>query len=197
MAPSGSVVIAVHYQNEVLHPDGQIRVGVAADSPARAGLIDAAARLLTGARAKGVPVISVRIAFRPDHADVITNCRLFRDVAASGAMRDGSWGAEFFADLGPQPGEFVVTHSRNNPFYGSPLEQVLEKLQAKRLIFAGIATNYAVEHGVRHAADLGFEVVIARDACSAAEPDLHEASLRTMSRLATIGLVDDILNEFG
>ena len=188
------VVIAIHYQNEVLHPQGGIRVGVAADSPERAGLIEAAGRLLTGARSLGVPVISVRIAFRPDYADVIANCRQFSDIVSSGVMIEGSWGAGFHEALGPLEGEFIVTHTRNNPFYGSALEQVLTKLGATQLIFAGIATNYAVEHGVRHASDTGWDVVVASDACSAGDRTLHDASLRSLSRLAAILTVEEILS---
>src|SRR5579883_2668163 len=39
---SKSVVLALHYQNEVLHPDGKIRVGVAEGDTGRANLIRAA-----------------------------------------------------------------------------------------------------------------------------------------------------------
>ena len=145
-----TVCLAMHYQNEVLHGQGKIKVGVAAGDPKREAIVAAAKKLLDGARAKGVPVVSVRIAFRPDHADVIQNCPIFRAVAKSGAMAEGSWGAEFHEGLGPLPHEFVVKHSRINGFYGSPLEQVLHQLGARRLIVAGIATNSTVEHTVRH-----------------------------------------------
>ena len=184
-----TALLALHYQNEVLHPGGRIRVGVAEDDPRRAGVISSARTLLATARAAAVPVISVRIAFRADHADVIQNCRIFRNVVALRAMVDGSWGADFADGLGPLPGEFVVKHTRTNAFLGSPLEEVLRCLGARKLVAAGISTNSVVEATVRHASDCGYEVTVIRDACSAGECDLHEASLRNMAYVADIATV--------
>jgi nicotinamidase-related amidase len=179
-------LLALHYQNEVLHPDGKIRVGMAKDDPARVAVITAAKRLIGGARRAKVPVVSVRIAFRPDYKDVIRNCPIFRNVVKLGAMAEGSWGAEFHDGLGPEAGELVVKHGRVNAFYGSPLEEVLRVLGATRLAIAGVATNSVVEHTARHAADMGFEVTVASDACSSGDRGLHEASLRNLALVADI-----------
>jgi nicotinamidase-related amidase len=42
---------------------------------------------------------------------------------------------------------------------------------------------------VRHASDLGYDVWVAADACSAADPAVHEASLASMRLIATVGTV--------
>lgn len=190
---TSTVLVAMHYQNEVFDPRGKIRVGVAAEDPNRAALKHNAARLLAGTRALGIPVVSVRIAFSPGHADVIQNCKIFRDVVANDAMVEGSWGAAFHEDLGPIGNEFVVKHSRVNAFYGSQLEEILRVLRAERLIMAGIATNSVVETSARHAADMGYEVIVASDACSCARPELHQASLENMRYIADVMTVDDVL----
>ena len=191
----GTVLIAMHYQNEVLDPRGKIKVGIAAEDPNRSTLRQNAARLLTGARDHGIPVISVRIAFNPGHADVIQNCKIFRDVVANGAMVEGSWGAEFHEGLGPIGDEFIVKHSRVNAFYGSQLEEILHVLKADRLIMAGVATNSVVETTARHAADVGYEVIVASDACSCARLALHEASLENMRYIAEVRTVEQLLDE--
>ena len=36
IAPARSVLLALHYQNEVLHAGGKIRIGIAEESPERA-----------------------------------------------------------------------------------------------------------------------------------------------------------------
>jgi nicotinamidase-related amidase len=187
------VLLALHFQNEVLHAQGKIKVGVAAMSPDRQALVERAGRLLAGARQARVPVISVRIAFRPDHKDVIQNCRIFRNVVAARAMTEGSWGAEFHEGLGPVGDEFVVTHNRVNAFFNSPLEGALRALGAERLIVAGVSTNSVVETTVRHAADMGYEVFVVADACSAGDPRLHEASLDNMRFVAEIISTEEIL----
>ncbi|MDB5819709.1 MAG: cysteine hydrolase [Rhizobacter sp.] len=190
--PSITVVLALHYQNDVLHPDGKIRVGIGADSPDRARVIEAATALLAGARERGWPILHVRVAFRPDGADIIQNCAIFKAVHASGATREGTWGAEFYTPLAPDaasPREFVVKHSRIDAFYGSPLDETLRRCNAARLVIAGVATHSVVESTVRHAADIGFDTWVAADACAAALPAVHEASLASMKLIATVSTV--------
>jgi len=186
---SHNVLIALHYQNDVLHVDGKIRVGLATDSPVRGQVIAAASRLLAGARARGWRIVHVRVAFRPDGSDIVQNCPIFRAVAASGAVRDGSWGAAFFDALAPDtasPRERTVTHTRINAFYGTTLAELLNDCGAERLVIAGVATHSVVESTVRHAADMGYDVWVAEDACAAADLGVHAASLASMRLIATV-----------
>jgi len=187
-------VLALHYQNDVLHPDGKIRVGLDADSGARQRLLDNAAALLEGARSHALPIVHVRIAFRPDYADLLPNCEIFRNVATIGAVPEGEWGSAFYDGLHPLAGsarEFVVKHTRISAFYGTPLEETLRLLGARRLVVAGVATHSVVEGTVRHAADIGFSVMVAEDACASADPAVHEASLASMRLIAQTGSVRD------
>src|SRR5258708_17038073 len=195
-SPVTDVVFALHYQNEVLPPEGRIRLGVAEHSAERVAVIEAAKRLLAGARAHDVPVISVRIAFTPDYADVRTNAEIWRRVVANKVMVEGSWGAEFYDELGPLPGEIVVTHSRNNAFYASSLKEIVDRLSPSRLIIAGIATNFVVESTARHASDAGYDTVVVADACSAASAETHRASLASLAMLATITTADEMIAEW-
>ncbi len=189
-----TAVVALHYQNEVLHADGKIRLGVAEGGIGRKQVIERAGHLLAGARAAGVPVVSVRIAFRPDHADVLQNAQIFRDVVRLGAMTEGSWGAQFLDGLGPAEGEFVVNHNRIGAFHGSSLGDILRLLGVGRLVVAGVATSSVVVTTVGQAVDLGYEVIVAQDACSAARPEMHYAALDIMSVVAEIATVDEVLS---
>jgi nicotinamidase-related amidase len=190
-----TAVLAIHYQNEVLHPEGRIRLGVAEGDVRRISLIEAARHLLAGARAHSVPVVSVRIAFG-DFAEVAQNAEMWRRIVAGGLMEEGSWGAEFYEGLAPLPGERVVTHSRNDAFYKSSLGAVLKELRPQRLVIAGIATNFAVESTARHASDAGYDVVITEDACSAASREAHRASLATLAMLAEVTSVAAVVASF-
>lgn len=185
-----TVLLALHYQNEVLHPEGRIRLGVAEAAEGRGIVVAAARRLLTGARRAGIPIVHVRIAFPLGHRGVRTNAPIFRNVVASGAMEEGSWGAGWHDGLEPATDEAVVTHGRVNAFFESTLEKVLGDLGATRLIMAGVATNSVVEHSARHAADMGYEVVVAADACSAARSEVHEAALFNISLIGDVSSVD-------
>jgi biuret amidohydrolase len=174
-----TAVVALHYQNDVIHPDGKIHAGVG--DPA---LIGNARKLLRGARRAGVPVVSVGIVFRPGHRGVVTNSPMFEAAVRSSALVEGSWGAEFHEQLKPRRGELVVRHSRINAFYGSDLE----------LVLGSLGTHSTVEHTARHAADIGYEVVVAADACTAADPELHTAGLRALAlHVSRVATVDEIL----
>lgn len=192
--PGRSAVLALHYQNEVLHPDGAIRLGVAEGDAGRGGVVAAAAALLEGARVCGVPVIHVRIAFRDGYRDVIRNCAIFRNVVVRGAMVEESWGAAFHAGLGPAPGEAVLTHTRISAFYGTDLHRRLDAMDVGHLVIAGVATNSVVETTGRHAADVGWMVTVARDACSAADPALHSAALSNMALLGEVASAGEIVD---
>ena len=194
--PARTVLLALHYQNEVVHPQGKIRLGIAEASPERAAVIAAAQRLLARARAHNVPVISVRIAFSPGHAELIANAEIWRCVAASGAMVEGSWGADFYAGLEPLPGELTVTHRRNDAFHGSPLADRIALFRPERLVIAGISTTFVVESTARTASDMGYRVTIAADACSSGSRAMHEASLAALALLTEISTVDAIVAGF-
>ena len=195
--PTDSLVLALHYQNENCHPEGKIKVGIGKGEQAwRSAMLAAARRLLDGARGCGVPIIHIRLAVRADYRDVTQNGPLFRQWVELNAWQEGTWGVEFCEGLGPLGDELVVTHIRNNPFFGSPLETLVAMRRPCRLICAGVSTAYAVESTVRHASDLGYEVVVAADACSTATRERHESALTVMALIATISQVDPIVQSF-
>ena len=192
-----TALVALHYQNEVVHAHGRIKLGVGDDEGARNAFVTRAGRLLAFARSVQIPVVSVRIAFRPDHADVIANCPIFRNVVAQRAMVEGSWGAKFHEGLGPAEGEFVVDHARVNAFHGSRLEEILRVLKADRLILAGVATNSVVSTTAACAADMGYEVTVIADACSSGNARLHEACLENMQLIAEVISLQSLEDRLG
>lgn len=186
-----AATLALHYQNDVLHADGKIALGLAQQPDKRVRLIAGAGRFLTAARMAAMPIIHVHIQFQPDGSDIIQNNDMFRAVHASGAMREGSWGAAAFDALAPMAGEAVLTHTRVNAFYGSQLERTLDAGGIKQLYLGGIATNSVVEHTARHAADMGYEVTAIEDACATARDDLHAAALENITLIGSVMSITD------
>ena len=187
-------VLALHYQNDVLHPDGKIRLGLGSELQ-RNALLEAAGSLLEGARSRGWPIFHVRIAFRPDYANLPRNMPIMRRTVEVEAVRDGHWGSEFMAGLEPQdnPSEFVITHTRISAFVGTSLTNLLRDRGVRRLLVGGVATHSVVEGTVRDAADQGFDVCVATDACAAADPRAHEAGLASMAHIATLSTVREAM----
>ena len=195
LARRGTAVLSLHYQNEVLHEDGRIRVGLAPGDPRRAAVIAGAARMLAWGRAHELPMVFVRIAFRPGHVDVIRNCKVFRDVVRLDAAVDGTWGAEFLPALAPRaqaPREFTLTHQRVGAFHGTSLRDLLDALKVRRLVVGGVSTHSVVATSVAAAADAGYELAVVADACASADPALHEYALRSMELVADVCRMDQL-----
>ena len=190
MSAADVAVLALHYQNDVLHPEGKIRVGLDGDGGTRQRLLRGASDLLRGARMGGLPIVHVRIAFRPDYADLLANCDIFRNVAAIGAVPEGQWGSAFYEGLQPLAGsarEFVVKHTRISAFYGTPLRRCACWARAGWWWRAYYALG-----GRGHGAPrrrYRFHVMVAEDACASADPAVHDASLASMRLIAQTGSV--------
>ncbi len=193
MPKAHTAVLAIHYQNENCHPNGKIRVGIAADADWRWERLGNAKRLLDGARAAGAAIIHVRLAVPPDYRGVSANTDLIREWMALSAWQEDTWGTAFIESLEPHADDFVITHTRNSAFYNTTLDEILFQLGVRNLVCAGVSTAYAVEGTVRHATDIGYKVTVAADACSTATHAQHENALAAMKPLASIKTVDEIL----
>jgi nicotinamidase-related amidase len=184
---SSTVMLPLHLQNEVIHPDGQIRAGFGDDQKGRAEFVSAASRTLQAASISGIPRVFIRMAFQAGGTDLPDNCELYRFVKHNEIMREGSWGAEFFDSLAPDTAsDVIMSHNRVNAFYATQLEQVLSDYGCEHLVLFGVATHSVVEHTARHAVDLGLRVSIVSDACSAFPRERHEASLSAIGNLVTL-----------
>ncbi len=190
------VLLALHYQNENCHPDGKIKVGIAADAPWREQRLSNAKRLLDKMRTANVPIIHVRLAVDPNYADVAVNTPIIRQWVELGAWKEGSWGVQFIDGLQPQDRELVITHTRNSVFHGCTLPDALIAMAADHLYVAGVSTAYVVEGSVRHATDIGYPCTVVGDACSTATQAQHENALTALSLLAEIVTVDDVVDRF-
>lgn len=193
--PTDLVLLALHYQNENCHIDGKIKVGIKQDADWRYDTLNTAMKLFAGVREQNIEIVHVRLAVRPDHRDVIPNNFIFRQWIELGAWAEGSWGVEFYKGLEPTEREYVVTHTRNNAFYNSQLDDIMQLLKPRRLAIAGVSTAYVVECTARHASDVGYETIIVSDACSTATKEMHNNALAAMELIATIKTTDELIEE--
>lgn len=193
-----TVLLALHYQNDVLHEEGKISVGFEKNSTRREGVIRSAKNLLQQARQEGIVIVHVRVAYRADYADLSENAPIMQGVKRLQAVQENSWGSEFFEGLVPlahSQREFVVTHKRINAFYASTLEAILSQFNPTHLVIAGVATHSVVESTVRHAVDMGFYVTVPAQACGAPEAT-HQAALKSMALIAHIYEGDEMVQVF-
>ena len=160
------------------------------DPPAGA-LLDAVRRAVDAARQAGIPVVYVRIAFRPGAPEINRRNASFAAVAASG-FSDQDEATQIHADVAPQPGDIVVLKKRVSAFARSDLEIVLRSLQVESLALTGIATSGVVLSTLRQAADLDHGLTVLRDGCADRDDEVHRVLLdKVFPRQATVLTVDE------
>jgi nicotinamidase-related amidase len=161
-----SILVLIDIQNEYL--DGPIAL------PAAKAAVAQAADLLARARKAGAKVIHV--------AHKGGKGSLFDREAHRGAIVDA---------VAPVAGEAVVEKPRPNSFSGTNLADVVGAPGAP-LIMIGFMTHMCVSSTARAALDLGYQTVIAADACATRDlpkPDggvidaesLHTAELAALA----------------
>jgi nicotinamidase-related amidase len=145
-----------------------------------APLLATLGRATGAARGAGVPVIFVRVAFRPAAPEISEHNRTFSAIAASGglgSMGDDDPATQIHDSLAPHPDDIVVTKRRVSAFAGSDLAVVLSGLEVRSLVLTGIATSGVVLSTLRQAADLDFDLTVLRDGCADTDPEVHRVLL--------------------
>jgi len=103
--------------------------------------------LLTEARASGIPVIYIQ-----------------HDGAKGHPLETHTEGWKLYPPLKPADGECVIRKRESDSFFGTTLQQELEKRGIAHLIVAGAMTEYCVDTTCRRAASLGYDVTLVGDA---------------------------------
>lgn len=179
-------LLALHFQNDICHPDGLIPFSLDRSTSTAANFLSASKRALDEARRAGWTIAHIHIAFAPDYSDLLRNCRLFLKTETLGALKRGSWGAAAFIGFEPAADEIVVTTNSNSGFRRTDLEAALNEREVDRVNVMGLATQFSVEHTVRDAADIGYRVRLFSDCCASGDMEAHRATLRTMPMLADV-----------
>jgi len=103
--------------------------------------------LLTKARDSGVSVFYIQ-----------------HDGPKGHPLETNTKGWEIHPSLKPADGEHVIKKRESDSFFGTTLQQELEKRGITHLIIAGAMTEYCVDTTCRRATSLGYDVTLAGDA---------------------------------
>jgi len=97
-------------------------------------------------------------------------------------IEPGTWGAQIVDELNPLPSEHVVVKTRYSAFVNTELPMLLRNGGIKNVIITGATTNACVDTSVRDAFVMDFNVSVASDCVASPEPELHEASLKSIAK---------------
>lgn len=188
MDPSTTAVLALHWQHNILHPDG-VFGPMLAEPVAASGVVDRARRFHDAVRERGVPIIFTRFTIPDDEGDLVRNTDFMRMVAdAAEQFRPDSWGASLADAVGASDDDEVSDNQRLSGLAATDLPGRLRARDIDTLVVTGVATNLTVEQTARHGTDLGFTVHVVGDCVAAADEATHAASLANLA-LATNGVL--------
>ena len=139
-----NTLLLIDIQNDYF-PGGRMELEGAREAALRAG------RLLDTFRQQPWPTVHIQhIATRPGSAFFLP----------------ATPGAGIHALVAPLPGETVIEKHYPNAFRETVLLDHLKKTGTERLVLCGMMTHMCVDASLRAAADLGFQVMVAADACA-------------------------------
>ena len=182
--PRTSALIVVDMQNDF------VRVGAPLEVPDARETIDVHLELLDWFRARRRPVVFTRFIagpsrtlmwnWSPQIAPPVCCCwpgfrRAYGDIEGE---RDC---VAVIDELVPLQGEQQVDKYGYNGFHRTRLTDVLVAHSVDTVLITGTVTQICVEDTVRGAFHEGFQAVVVSDAVSSYAPELHRASLQTLS----------------
>ena len=138
-----TAVLIMDFQNDIVN-------NVAQDP---AAVVEKAAQVLSAARRSGVPVFHV--------------------IHRGGRFEEPSPGAEIHPGVLPAPGERVISKTKAGPFSTTGLDITLREMGVNTLALMGVATSGCVLSASRWATDIGYRVVVVKDACDDRDPEVH------------------------
>jgi len=160
------------------------------------GVIAAAATICRAARGAGARVVHCTAVTRPDEAGRLNNSRILKATAKGAHVFEiGSPGADVMPQLEPAPSDVEMPRLHGlTPFTGTSLDRVLRNMGVDTVVAVGNSVNIGVLGLVLSAVDLGYQVVVPRDAVAAVPAEYGEMVLtHTISLLATIVTSDDLV----
>lgn len=154
-------------------------------------IVPQTAKLLEGARKAGVPVIFCNDAHLKgiDH-----ELKLWGDHAIAGTK-----GAEVIPELRLCEKDYVVPKRRYSAFFRTDLDLLLKELGVDTVILTGLHTHMCVRHTAADAYQLGYDVVVAKDATDSFTQEDYDYGIKYL--VATYGAkvtdTDGLLKEWG
>jgi nicotinamidase-related amidase len=190
MSGPKTALLLLDLQNEMVSPKGKVGGGGLAKIVEERGVLSAAARAISAARSASMPVVFVRLGFRPDYSDVLSVAPRIERLKSHGAAVLGTWGTEFPDEIKPNAEDLVITKQCVNPFYNTGLMNWLFARGIQRIAIGGVATTLVVESTARAADDAGLSIVVLEDICAAPNPDWHKFAIEnTLPLFATVSSV--------
>jgi ureidoacrylate peracid hydrolase len=166
-----TALLIIDMQNDFIHEKGKLSYLFPEDFKT---IITPIKKIIKVIRTARIPVIYVKMVFRPDFSDA---GKVYGPSRELGALKKSSWGSDIIKELKPCDSDYIVEKHRHSAFYSTDLELLLRGKNIKTLIIVGGATNVCVESTVRDAQFRDFNVIVVEDCTASMIKEMHKASL--------------------
>ncbi len=197
--PASTAVLTMEVQQGVVGPTGPFPALV--ELADEMGLVATIARLCDAARSAGAAVVHATMENRGDgrgqsHTTKVgAITRHIKEDTGAWPTEAGTPGAELMPEVVDRTHDLVVPRMHGmTPFTRTSLDQVVRNLGVRTVITTGVSVNLGVLGMAISASDLGYHVIVPRDAVCGVPADYAEAVIdNSLAMIATITTVDEIV----
>ncbi len=177
---ASTAVLVIDMQNDFGSKGGMFdRAGIDISGIRKA--IEPTAKVLAAARAAGIPIVYLKMGYRPDLSDLgspdsVNRVRHLRlNVGKAVRSPDGresrilvrdTWNTDIVLELASQPGDQVLYKTRFSGFYQTDLDARLRRMGVRHLMITGCTTSICVDSTVRDAMFRDYLCVLLADCMS-------------------------------
>ena len=129
-------------------------------------------------RKNGGLVVLVRVSSVGDGKDMLhplSDTPAFRPASA----RAEGWD-KIVPELGPKPGDLLITKHQWGAFYGTELDLQLRRRGIETIVIGGISTNIGVESTARDAFERGYQQIFVEDMMAGMSAEAHTFAVTTI-----------------
>ena len=98
----------------------------------------------------------------------------------------GSPQSEIHLEIAPREGDTVMDKNTASIFVGTNFENMLRNSGIKTVLFSGITTEIGIDSSARDAVNRSFYTIVISDCVSSQIEEMHQASLKTLTRVCLI-----------
>jgi ureidoacrylate peracid hydrolase len=176
LQPQQCVLMVVDMQNDFCAPGGYIDRTMGKDVGAAATLLPKLSALIEHARAAHVPIVWLRADYSHDRIPDSMAVKLAARGIQAECCKPGTWGFEWYG-VQPAASEPIVTKHSYSGFVATDMQDVLQALGRRTIVFTGVQTQVCVESTLRDAHARGYFCVAVQDAVGSHTAALHAATL--------------------
>ena len=199
IAPARTAVLTMELQQGIVG-DGAILPALPI-AVRESGLLVAAGRICAAARSIGVRVVHATFEERADVVGHEHNTKIaaltakYRTQHGATPTDRGQPGVALARELDAQPSDITVARMHGlTPFTGTELDAVMRGIEVRTIVLIGVSLNLGVIGAALSAVDLGYHVVIVRDAVIGLPREYGEAVLaNSLAMIATIVTADELV----